>query len=177
MEINNTLIAEERVLNKIFLIRGHKVMLDSDLAELYQVQTRRLNEQVKRNTERFPPDFMFQLNENEHIALMSQIATSKKGKGGVRKLPYVFTEHGVLMLSSVLNSKRAIQVNIEIMRIFTKVRQMLIDNSELRIAIDELRRETESNSKSIEQIFDQLDRFITEKQTPMNKIGFETSVK
>jgi hypothetical protein len=103
---------------------------------------------------------------------MSQIATSKKGKGGVRKLPYVFTEHGVLMLSSVLTSKRAVQVNIEIMRIFTKVRQMLMGNSELRIAIDELRNETNSNSKSIEQIFDQLDRFIVEKQTPFPKIGF-----
>jgi hypothetical protein len=175
MEPTNTLIAEERVLSKIYVIRGYKVMLDSDLAELYHVETRRLNEQVKRNLERFPMDFMFQLNENEHIALMSQIATSKKGKGGVRKLPYVFTEHGVLMLSSVLTSKRAIQVNIEIMRIFTKIRQMLIDNSELRIAIDELRRETDSNSKSIEQIFDQFDRFLIEKQIPMPKVGYKIS--
>lgn len=175
MEIDNTLIAEERVLHKIYLIRGHKVMLDSDLAELYEVEVKRINEQVKRNIERFPSDFMFQLTENEQEILKSQIATSSWG--GKRKLSYVFTEHGVLMLSSVLNSKKAIQVNILIMRIFIKVRQMLMDNSELRIAIDQLRRETESNSKSIEQIFDQLDRFITEKQIPMNKIGFETPVK
>lgn len=173
MEINNTFITEERVLSKIYLVRGLKVMMDSDLAELYQVETRALNQQVKRNKERFPEDFMFQLSDNEFNILMSQIVTSKTGKGGVRKPPYVFTEHGVLMLSSVLNSKRAIQVNIEIMRIFTKVRQMLMDNSELRIAIDELRRETDSNSKSIEKIFDQLDKFIIEKQLPMTKVGYQ----
>lgn len=171
MKNTDTLIAEERVLSKIYIIRGHKVMLDSDLAELYDVEVKRINEQVKRNIERFPADFSFQLTKNEQEILKSQIATSSWG--GRRKLPYVFTEHGVLMLSSVLNSKRAIQVNIEIMRIFVKVRQMLMDNSELRIAIDELRRDTNSNSKSIEQIFDQLDRFTTEKQIPMRKVGFQ----
>jgi hypothetical protein len=177
MKENGIGLPDELVMNKIYLVRGHKVMLDSDLAELYQVETRRLNEQVKRNLERFPEDFTFQLTENEYIALMSQFATSKQGKGGVRKLPYVFTEHGVLMLSSVLNSKRAIQVNIQIMRIFTKIRQMLFDNTELRLAIEDLRNQTEDNSKNIDLIFQHLDKFL-EKQlepVPMKKIGYETA--
>ena len=109
-------LADEVIISKIYLIREHKVMLDDDLAELYQVQTRRLNEQVKRNIDRFPDDFMFQLDEKEWENLKSQNATSSWG--GRRKKPYAFTEHGVLMLSSVLNSDRAIQVNIQIMRIY-----------------------------------------------------------
>ena len=125
---NEILIPDEIIMNKIYYIRGQKVMLDSELAELYGVETRRLNEQVARNADRFPEDFMFRLNENEFESLMSQIATSKRG--GRRKLPYMFSEHGVLMLSSVLNSKQAIQVNIQVMRIFTRIRQMLMDNTE-----------------------------------------------
>lgn len=112
-------------------------MLDIDLSKLYGVETRRLNEQVKRNKERFPDDFMFQLTENEVKILMSQIATSSWG--GPRKLPYAFTEHGVLMLSSVLNSHKAIQVNIQIMRIFTNFRKLLYDNTELRLEIETIR--------------------------------------
>ena len=110
---------------RIYLIRGHKVMLDVDLAGLYQVPTKRLNEQVRRNLKRFPEDFMFQLMNAEAEALRSQIATSKPGRGGRRYLPYAFTERGVAMLSSVLNSERAIEVNIAIMRVFVKLRQML----------------------------------------------------
>ncbi len=116
-----SLIPVERIERSILLIRGHKVMLDSDLAELYGVTTKRLNEQVKRNLSRFPDDFMFQLTESETYVLRSQYATSKKGRGGRRYLPYVFTEQGVAMLSSVLNSERAIKVNIEIMRAFRPV--------------------------------------------------------
>jgi hypothetical protein len=176
---NEISLADEVVVNKIYLIRGHKVMIDSDLAELYGVQTRRVNEQVKRNIERFPGDFMFQLTENEYNALMSQIATSKKGKGGVRKMPFVFTEHGVLMLSSVLNSKRAIRVNIQIMRIFTRVRQMLTDNSELRLAIQDLKDQTDDNTKHIALIFEQLDKFLEEpvEKIPLKKIGYEMPQK
>jgi len=118
-----TVIPDERVIDKIFLIRGEKVMLDSDLAELYCVETRRLNEQVKRNIERFPEDFMFQLTGIEFENLKSQIATSSWG--GRRKLPFAFTEHGVLMLTSVLNSDLAIKVNIQIMRVYSKIRNML----------------------------------------------------
>ncbi len=113
-----TLVPPERIERSILLIRGHKVMLDSDLAELYGVTTKRLNEQVRRNLSRFPGDFMFQLTESETHLLRSQIATSKSGRGGRRYPPYAFTEQGVAMLSSVLNSDRAIKVNIEIMRAF-----------------------------------------------------------
>ncbi len=113
----NLAVPQGVMINKIYLVRNHKVMLDDDLAELYQIETRRLNEQVKRNIDRFPEDFMFQLTELEWENLMSQFATSKKGQGGRRYSPFAFTEHGVLMLSSVLSSDRAIQI----MRIYTKL--------------------------------------------------------
>ena len=128
---NALMFPEEVVINKIYLIRGQKVMLDSYLAELYRVETKRLNEQVKRNISRFPEDFMFQLTESEFKNLKSQIATSSWG--GRRKPPFCFTEHGVLMLSSILNSERAIKVNIQIMRIFTKIRETLNDNLSLKL--------------------------------------------
>jgi hypothetical protein len=136
-------------------------MLDSDLAELYGVETRRLNEQVARNIDRFPDDFMFRLNEQEFESLMSQIATSKRG--GRRKLPYVFTEHGVLMLSSVLNSKQAIQVNIQVMRIFTRIRQMFIDNTELRFEIKKIKGKLTTQDKNLELLFGYLDELIEQK--------------
>jgi hypothetical protein len=122
----SNLISDSALVNKIYEIKGHKVMLDSDLAELYGIETGRLNEQVKRNSERFPKDFMFQLSGDEWKVLMSQIAISKPkdGRGGRRKIPHVFTEHGVLMLSSVLNRPQAIQVNIQVVRIFTRIRQL-----------------------------------------------------
>ena len=125
MNENNqiSVIPDEAVISKIYFIRNEKVMLDNELAELYGVETRRLNEQVKRNIDRFPEDFMFQLTETEFENLKSQIATSSWG--GRRKLPYVFTEHGVLMLSSVLNSDLAIKVNIQIMRVYTEIRNTL----------------------------------------------------
>jgi hypothetical protein len=116
---------------RIYLIRGQKVMIDSDLANLYGVPTFRLNEAIKRNRKRFPADFMFQLNKKETGVLTSQFAMSKKGRGGRRTFPYVFTEQGVAMLSSVLNSERAIQVNIAIMRAFVKLRQLLESNEQL----------------------------------------------
>ena len=124
VEESKLLIPDELIMNKIYLIREQKVMLDNDLAELYKVETRRLNEQVKRNIDRFPEDFMFQLDSAEFENLKSQFATSRWG--GRRKLPFAFTEHGVLMLSSILNSERAIKVNIQIMRIYTRLRQMIL---------------------------------------------------
>ncbi len=171
---NELMIPDEIVMNKIYLVRGYKVMIDSDLAELYQVETKALNQAVNRNLDRFPKDFMFQLIENEWEILKSQFVTSSWG--GRRKLPFVFTEHGVLMLSSVLNSKRAIQVNIQIMRIFTKIRQMLFDNTELRLAIEDLRNQTEDNSKNIDLIFHHLDKFLekSHEPMPMKKIDYKT---
>ena len=127
---------------KLYFIRGQRVMLDSDLAKLYQVDTKRLNEQVNRNLDRFPSDFMFQLNSEEVGALRSQFATSKKGRGGRRYQPLVFTENGVAMLSSILNSKQAIQVNIAIMRIFTQLRSFHMLEKDLSKQVQELRDDT-----------------------------------
>ena len=138
----------------IYLIRGQKVMLDSDLAILYGVETRRLNEQVKRNIDRFPPDFMFQLTKEENEYLKSQIATSNPGRGGKQKLPMVFTENGLAMLSGVLNSKRAIEVNISIMRIFTKLRSFLLLERDLNDRVADLEQGT---SKLFKIVFERLD--------------------
>ena len=172
--MNNPLIlSEETISNKIYFIRGQKVMLDRDLAELYGIENRRLNEQVKRNNSRFPEDFMFQLSELEFQNLKSQIATSSWG--GTRKLPFVFTEHGVLMLSSVLNSDKAIQTNIQIMRIFTKVRQMLLDTTEMKLDIAHIQKKLENQGKNIELVFSYLDELIDKKEEekPRTKIGYK----
>lgn len=138
IKLENSILSEETISNKIYFIRNQKVMLDRDLAALYNVENRRLNERVKRNLNRFPEDFMFQLTMSEFENLKSQIATSSWG--GTRKLPFAFTEHGVLMLSSVLNSDKAIQTNIQIMRIFAKVRQMLLDTTEIRLDIVQMQK-------------------------------------
>jgi hypothetical protein len=174
MENNKLIVPDEIVISKIYYIRNQKVMLDSDLAELYGVETRRLNEQVNRNMDRFPEDFMFRLNEGEFQSLMSQIATSKRG--GRRKLPYVFTEHGVLMLSSVLNSKQAIQVNIQVMRIFTRIRQMLVDNTEIRLEVEKIKNKLENQDKNMEIVFKYLDELLETQEKPnppRKRIGFK----
>jgi ORF6N domain len=165
-------IIHQAIENKIYVIRGQKVMLDSDLAELYGVETKRINEQVRRNIERFPNDFMFQLSLAEFQNLKSQIATSSWG--GVRKPPFAFTEHGVLMLSSVLNSQRAIQVNIQIMRTFARIRQLLTDNAELRLEIQKIKDKLHNHDKNIEIVFRYLDELLEKKEKPIkrNKIGF-----
>jgi hypothetical protein len=171
------IIPDEIVMSKIYFIRGHKVMLDSDLSELYKVETKQLKRQVKRNIDRFPKDFMFELTQSEFDTLRSQIGTSSHG--GTRYLPMAFTEHGVLMLSSVLGSKQAVQVNIRIMRVFTQVRQMLMDNTELRLAIEEIKRKTDNNTKNIEVVFQYLDELLEKKenQQPRKQIGYKTSGK
>lgn len=154
-------------------------MLDRDLAELYEVETKQLKRQVNRNIDRFPPDFMFELTENESESLRCQIGTSKIGRGGTRYLPMVFTEHGVLMLSSVLNSPKAVQVNIQIMRIFTRIRQMLTDNTELRLIIEEVRKKTENNTKNIEIVFQYLDELLDKKENSKSRgqIGYKIGGK
>ena len=171
MSNDKMIIPDEVVMSKIYLVREEKVMLDSDLAELYQVETRRLNEQVKRNWERFPKDFMFQLTHEEWENLKSQNATSSWG--GRRKLPYVFTEHGVLMLSSVLNSERAIKVNIQVMRIYTKLRKMLLTHKDLLSKVNELEAKVSNQDKSIKQVFAYLKELIREKEHPREPIGFK----
>ncbi|MDQ0969285.1 tetrahydromethanopterin S-methyltransferase subunit G [Flavobacterium sp. W4I14] len=164
------IIPDNIVVNKIYELRGLKVMLDSDLAELYGVETKRLNEQVGRNPDRFPEDFMFQLTDEEWLNLKSQFATSSWG--GRRKLPFVFTEHGILMLSSVLNSKQAIQVNIQIVRIFSRIRQFIVDNGELKLEIEEIKKTLNNHDKNIELVFTYLDRLIDKKIGPRKRIGY-----
>ena len=166
------ILSEETIANTIYYIRNQKVMLDRDLATLYGIETKRLNEQVKRNLSRFPEDFMFQLTENEFQNLKSHFATSSWG--GTRKLPYAFTEHGVLMLSSVLNSEKAIQTNIQIMRIFTKVRQMLLDTTEMKLDIVQIQKKLENQGKNIELVFSYLDELTEKKEEkPRTKIGYK----
>lgn len=176
---------------KIYLIRNQKVMLDSDLAELYEVETSNLNKAVKRNTQRFPSDFMFQLSKEEFDSLSFQSGITKTGRGGRRYLPYVFTQEGIAMLSGVLNSERAVQVNIAIMRTFVKLRQFLINNEELAKKIELLTEFQELHSTKLKQhddnfkaVFDAIRRLIKAtiqpstalapqlKETPKRKAGF-----
>ena len=145
---NNSVIPVERLEQSIYFIRGEKVMLDEDLARLYQVRTKALVQAVKRNVERFPEDFMFQLTSQEYKVLRSQIVTSS-GKPGRRSLPYAFTEHGISMLSSVLNSERAIHVNIAIIRAFVRMRQILASNKEFAKRLNELERRYDAQFKVV----------------------------
>ncbi len=167
------IIPNETISNKIYVVRGQKIIFDNDLAELYQVETKRLNEQVKRNINRFPKDFMFQLSPDEWKNLKSQFATSSWG--GRRIAPYVFTEQGVAMLSSVLNSERAIAVNIKIIRVFTKMREILTDNLSVKLEIEEIKKKLSNHNKNIELVFNYLDELIEKKgkQKPRTKIGYK----
>ena len=166
------MIVDEVIISKIYFIRGQKVMLDKDLAELYHVTTGNLNKAVSRNLKRFPDDFMFQLNEKEFKNLMFQNGISSWG--GTRKLPFAFTENGMAMLSGILNSDWAIEVNIRIMRIFTRIAKMLIDNTELRLAIEEIKKKVDNHSKNIEIVFQYLDELLEKKEKPKpnKQIGF-----
>jgi hypothetical protein len=175
---NDLAVSVQLIERRIYLIRGHKVMIDVDLAELYGVPTKRLNEQVRRNSKRFPADFMFQLTKVEAEALRSQFATSKVGRGGRRSLPYAFTEQGVAMLSSVLNSERAIEVNISIMRAFVKLRQMLESNEELNRKFAAVIRKLSTHDKYFKVVFDELKKLTEQQPTPPRKqIGFKAYKK
>lgn len=160
--------------NMIYEIRGYKVMLDSDLARLYRVEIKRLNEAVKRNIRRFPDDFMFQLTKKEWINLRSQFATFSEDKR--KYTPYVFTEQGVAMLSSVLNSEQAIAINIQIMRVFAQIKQFALTNKDLTVRLDELEHRFIQYARemniNIEDIYRQLN-YLTERTKP-SKIGFLT---
>lgn len=160
---------------RIYLIRGHKVMLDVDLAELYGVPTKGLNQRVQRNRQRFPEDFMFQLTKEETEALRSQFVISKERHGGRRYLPYAFTEPGVAMLSSVLNSERAIEVNIMIMRAFIRLRQMLESNEELNRKFTDVIRKLSTHDKYFRVVFDELKKLTEQPTSPRKTIGFKAS--
>lgn len=168
-------IPDEVVMSKIYVIRDQKVMLDEDLAGLYGVETRRLNEQVKRNKDRFPEDFMFALTEDEFGDLKSQNATSSWG--GRRKLPNAFTEHGVLMLSSVLNSPHSIQVNIQIMRIYIRIREMLLAHKDVFLRVEQVEKHLMKHDQKIELLFAYLSKFIEKEDEPRTEIGFKRKGK
>ena len=171
-----SLLSEETISNKIYFIRNQKVMLDRDLALLYGVETKVFKQAVRRNLSRFPEDFMFELTKIESDSLRSQIVTLKKGRGEHQKyLPFAFTEHGILMLSSVLKSDKAIQTNIQIMRIFTKVRQMLLDTTEIKIDILQIQKKLENHDKNIELVFSYLDELTEKKENEVErvKIGYK----
>jgi phage regulator Rha-like protein len=165
-------IPDEVVMNKIYLVRHHKVMLDRDLAELYGVQAIRLREQVKRNKERFPENFMFQLTEQEIEDMVSQNAIpSKQVLGGA--LPYAFTEHGVLMLSNVLRSERAIQMSIRIIEIFVKLRELLLLHKDISLLADQIEKRLVKQDEKIELLLTYLSKFIEKEDEPRIPIGFK----
>jgi hypothetical protein len=169
------IIPDEIIMNQIYYMRGHKVMLDRDLAELYEVENKQLKRQVRRNAERFPDDFMFELTIDEYNSLRSQIGTLKRGEHA-KYLPMAFTEQGVSMLSSVLNSSRAIKVNIQIIRIFTRIRQMFIDNTELRLEIEKIKGKLDNQDKNMEIVFRYLDELLEKKNEPKQRkrIGYKS---
>jgi hypothetical protein len=170
-----SIVPLESVVSRIFLVRGQKIMLDADLAELYGVTTKRLNEQVKRNIDRFPPDFMFQLNTKEYDSLRSQFATSKEqsGRGGRRYMPYVFTEHGAIMAASVLDSERAVQVSIYVVRAFVQLREMLSSNKELARKLNELERKLTTHDRAITELIEAIRQLMTPPEPKKKRpIGF-----
>ena len=171
MGIQESIITSEVIISKIYLIRNQKVMIDSDLAELYGVDTKVLNQAVKRNIERFPEDFMIQLTSKEFENLKSQFVTSSWG--GRRTLPYVFTEQGVAMLSSVLKSETAILVNIQIIRIFTKMREIILTNKEIIKALEQIEKKIVSHDNDIQIIFNYLRELINPPEKPRKEIGFK----
>ena len=164
-------ITEPLIESKIYLIRGQKVMLDIDLAEMYGVETKRLKEQVRRNIERFPDDFMFELSEEEFGNLRSQIATSSWG--GARYMPYAFTEHGVLMLSSVLRSEQAVQVNIQIVRVYARMKELLIMHKDILLKLEQLEGKTDKHDKEIQLIFSYIKKLIEQPKERTERIGFK----
>lgn len=168
-------IPDDIISSKIYSIRNQKVMLDKDLAELYVVETKQLKRQVRRNMERFPEDFMFELSQQEFDNLRSQFGTSNWG--GTRYVPMAFTEQGVAMLSSVLNSSTAIKVNIQIIRVFTKIREMLTDTLSMKLEIEEIKKKLSNHTKNIELVFNYLDELIDKKENiePRKKIGFKSN--
>ena len=173
MTKNLTNIPIERIEHVIFAIRGERVILDSELAKLYGVTTARLNQQVRRNLQRFPGDFMFELTKEESDFLMLQFATSKGGRGGRRKLPLVFTEHGAIMAANVLNSERAVWASVEVVRAFVHLRQLLASNKELARKLNELEKKYDRQFKIV---FDAIRQLMTPPQPKRRQIGFQAKL-
>ena len=159
--------------SRILVLRGHKVMLDSDLAALYGVSVKRLNEQVKRNAERFPADFMFQLSAREQDYLKSQIATSNQGRGGRRYPPYVFTEHGAIMAATALNSKRAVEMSLFVVRAFVRLRETLSRNRQVAAKLSELERKLKGHDTAIQDLIDAIQEMMSPEPAKQRPIGFK----
>lgn len=177
-QVTTIAIPDEVIMNKIYYIRGQKVMIDSDLAELYGVETKRLKEQVKRNIERFPERYMFELTKEEAEVSRSQNATLKRGEN-IKYLPYAFTEHGVLQLSNVLKSKKAIAVSLKIIDVFIQLREILANHTELRLEVEKIKRKLDNQDKNMEVVFRYLDELLEKKETPKHraKIGYNIKKK
>src|SRR6266478_226031 len=159
--------------SRILVLRHQKVILDTDLAELYGVPVKRLNEQIKRNQERFPSDFMFQLNPEEQASLRSQSATSNQGRGGRRYAPYAFTEHGAIMAATVLNSERAVEMSVFVVRAFVRLREMLAANRQLAAKVNELDRRLETHDTTIQDLIEAIKELMVPEGVPKRKIGFQ----
>jgi phage regulator Rha-like protein len=159
--------------SRILILRHHRVILDRDLAELYGVRVRHLNQQVKRNRERFPPDFMFQLTAKEHQILRSQTVISSQKHGGRRYSPYAFTEHGAIMAATVLNSKRAMEMSVFVVRAFVRMREMLLKNRQLAAKINELDRRLETHDTAIQDLIDAIKELMAPEEASKRKIGFQ----
>ncbi len=173
MSSNIIVIPDERIINKIYLIRNQKVMIDRDLSELYGIETKVLKQAIKRNIERFPEDFMFIMTKEELENWRSQFVTSNSDKMGLRYAPYCFTEQGVTMLSCVLKSKRAIEVNIKIIRVFVKMKEMLLTHKDILIKIEQMEQQVVQNSKEIKIIFNALKQLLNPPNEPRTLIGFK----
>ncbi|MBL7195996.1 MAG: ORF6N domain-containing protein [Desulfobacterales bacterium] len=171
-----SIVPTESIVNKIVFLRGEKVLLDHDLAELYGVETKVLKQAVRRNIKRFPDDFMFELTKEENQSLRSQNVTLKRGQHS-KYLPFAFTEQGVAMLSSVLNSEHAIEVNISIMRAFVQLRKMIASNNKLARKLAELEQHLESHDEQIQAIFEAIRQLMTPPVKPRKKIGFMAKEK
>ncbi len=166
------IIPDEVIMNKIIILRGKKVMIDRDLAELYGVTTKRLNEQVKRNKKRFPEDFMFQLTEEEKAEVVANCDHLKVLKYSPN-LPFAFTEHGAVMLASILNSETAIEVNIQVIRVFTKMREMVLTNKDILLQLEKIEKKLTDHDEDIALIFKYLKQLLNPPQSPRRKIGFK----
>jgi hypothetical protein len=159
--------------SRILFLRHHRVILDTDIADLYGVPVKRLNEQVKRNRDRFPSDFMFQLNRKEHDILRSQIATSRGGPGGRRYRPFAFTEHGAIMAATVLSSDRAVQMSVFVVRAFVRLREMLATNRRLAGKIDELENRLDTHDSTIQDLIEAIKELMTPEEPARVRIGFQ----
>jgi ORF6N domain len=171
-EAGQVAAADEVVMQKIYIIRGQKVMIDRDLALLYGYETKRMNEQVKRNQARFPASFMFQLTTEEEESLRSQFATANM-PAKARTLPYAFTEHGVLMLASVLKSETAIKASVHIIEVFVKLREMALTHKDILLKLEQLEQQQATQDISIKQLLQYIKLFMTEKKKPRSQIGFK----